>query len=363
MNYSALMAIASIKTKQERNGSGRIQRTIASAWMRGVADQLRVQGLDVPGLFREAGLDIRMLERADSRLPVEQVDRLWMLACERSGQPFVALNRTTADNPTSFDMLAYAMMSCQNLAEAVVRLVDYCAVVSDAVDLRVVDIAEGCRIEVTPLEPPIAGRSSRLDYTIVTFLAFCRWVTSRQIVPLGVELSYPSPSDLIHHQKAFACTPRFNTPLHALLLSKADLQLPLPTANAVLSRLHDRAVQEHVRNMQSSGIAARMAAMLVRRIGSGQVIRSDVARDLCISDRTLQRRLLEAGTSFQKELDALRRQLTETYLGDPALPLADIASLLGFAEESTFYRACHRWFELSPKQARENTLEKLQSAR
>jgi AraC-like DNA-binding protein len=251
------------------------------------------------------------------------------------------------------------MMSCKNLAEAVVRLVQYCAVVSDAVDLRVIDIADGCRIEVTPMEASIPGRSARLDYTIVTFLAFCRWVTSRNIVPLGVELSYPAPWDVTLHLRAFACTPRFNAPLHTLILSKADLQLPLPTANAVLSQLHDRAVQEHVRSLNSSGIAARMATMLVRRIGSGQVMRRDVARDLCMSDRTLQRRLLEAGTSFQKELDALRRQLTENYLSDPALPLVGIAPLLGFAEESTFYRACQRWFELSPKQAREFAMDKL----
>ena len=344
--------------KNRQRSSKPVQRTIASAWMRGVADQLRAQRLDVPALFREAGLDIRVLERADGRLPVEQVDQLWALAAERSGQPFVALVRATADNPTSFDVLAYAMMSCQNLAEAVVRLVQYCAVVSDAVDLRVVDMAEGCRIEVTPREPPVAGRSSRLDYTIVTFLAFCRWVTCRQIVPIGVELSYPPPADLTQHHLAFACKPRFNAPVHALLLGKSDLQLPLPTANAVLSQLHDRAVQAHVRGLNSTGVAARMAATLVRRIGSGQVMRRDVARDLCMSDRTLQRRLLDAGTSFQKELDALRRQLTENYLCDPALPLAGIAPLLGFAEESTFYRACQRWFELSPKQAREFALKK-----
>ena len=339
-------------------GSTRRQRTIASAWMRGVADQLRAQGLDVPVLFREVGLDIRALERADGRLPVEQVDQLWALAAERSGQPFVALNRAAVDNPTSFDMLAYAMMSCQNLAEAVARLVQYCAVVSDAVQLRVVDTAEGCRIEVTPMEPPIPGRSSRLDYTIVTFLAFCRWVTCRQIVPLGVDLSYPPPADLMQHQRAFACQPRFNAPGHALLLGNADLQLPLPTANAALSQLHERAVQEHVRRLNCNGIAARMAVVLVRRIGSGQVMRSSIARELCMSDRTLQRRLLEAGTSFQKELDALRRQLTENYLCDPALPLTGITPLLGFAEDSTFYRACQRWFEFSPKQAREFALKK-----
>ena len=331
--------------------------------MRGVADLLRTQGLDATKLFREAGLDIRELENPRSRLPVEKIDRLWMLAEQQSKQAFVALSRASADKPTSFDTLAYSMMSCQNLAQAIERLVQYCAVVSDAVDLRVVDISEGCRIEVTPMEPPQPGRSSRLDYTIVTFLAFCRWVTGRDIIPLGVELAYPAPIDLRRHQQAFSCTPRFNAPGHALLLRKADLQLPLPTANAALSQLHDRVVQELVRELHPTGIEWQLATSLARGMAKGRVMRRDIASDLCMSDRTLQRRLAEAGTSFQTELDTLRRQLTENYLRDSQMPLTNIASLLGFAEESTFYRACQRWFQLSPKQARDAALEKLKASR
>lgn len=344
-------------TFRPRN-SNHMQWTISSAWLRGVADLLRTQGLDVPALFREAGLDIRELEHARSRIPVEKVDRLWMLAEKSSAQPFVALSRATADTPTSFDMLAYSMMSCQNLAQAIERLVHYCAVVSDAVELRVVDISDGCRIEVTPMEPPQPGRASRLDYTIVNFLAFCRWVTGRDIIPLGVALAYPAPPDLKRHRLAFFCTPRFNAPGNALILRKVDLQLPLPTANAALSQLHDRVVQDYVRDLHPTGIERQLAASLVRGMASGRVMRRDVASDLCMSDRTLQRRLTEAGTSFQAELDTLRRQLTENYLRDPQIPLAAITSLLGFAEESTFYRACQRWFQLSPKQARQEALEK-----
>jgi AraC-like DNA-binding protein len=349
-------------TSRPRN-KNQMQWTIASAWMRGVADLLRTQGMDVPALFREAGLDIREMENARSRMPVDKVDRLWMLAEQQSKQPFIALTRATADKPTSFDTLAYSMMSCQNLAQAIERLVQYCAVVSDAVDLRVVVISEGCRIEVTPMEPAQPGRTSRLDYTIVTFLAFCRWVTGHEIIPLGVELTYPAPNELARHQLAFSCAPRFNAPSHALLLRKADLQLPLPTANAELSQLHDRVVQDYLRELHPAGIERQLATSLVRGMASGRLMRRDVASDLCMSDRTLQRKLANAGTSFQTQLDTLRRQLTENYLRDPKIPLAGIASLLGFAEESTFYRACQRWFQLSPKQAREDVLAKHRTAR
>ncbi len=339
------------------------QWTIASAWMRGVADHLRAQGLDVAALFREAGLDLRSLEQPSSRMPVEQVDQLWMLAEQRSKLPFVALSRAPTDKPTSFDVLAYSMMSCQNLAQAIERLVKYCAVVSDAVDLRVINVPDGCRIEVTPMEPPHPGRAARLDYTIVTFLAFCRWVTGRDIVPLGVELAYPAPGELRRHQLAFSCSPHFNASCHALLVRKSDLQLPLPTANAALSQLHDRVVEEFVRELHPTSIKRQLATSLVRCLAIGRVMRRDVASDLCMSDRTLQRRLVEAGTSFQKELDLLRSQLSENYLRDAQVPLDCIASLLGFAEESTFYRACRRWFQMSPKQARDLALPKPTASR
>ena len=61
------MTTSPSKAKHVPQSSRPVQRTIASAWMRGVADQLRAQGLDVPVLFRDAGLDMRALEHADGR--------------------------------------------------------------------------------------------------------------------------------------------------------------------------------------------------------------------------------------------------------------------------------------------------------
>lgn len=324
--------------------------TIGSAWLSGVAELLAMHGLDVPALFAEAALDISLLDRADSRFAVEGVDRLWALAELRSGQPHIALTRPPVDTPTSFDVLAYAMMSCIDLGEAVSRLASYRAVVSDAVDLRLADTAGGRRIEILPLEAPAPGRASRLDYTIVTFLAFCRWVTCRNIVPLAVELAYPAPVDTSPHVAAFACRPRFGAHCHALLLRDEDLRLPLPTSNNALSRLHDQVVREQLQRLQPAGIEGRVAATLLRRIGERGIRRHEVAAELCMSDRTLQRRLAESGTTFKQEVDTLRRHMAENYLREAALPLAGIAHLLGFAEESSFFRACQRWFGTSPAQ-------------
>jgi AraC-like DNA-binding protein len=68
-----------------------------------------------------------------------------------------------------------------------------------------------------------------------------------------------------------------------------------------------------------------------------------------LSERSLQRRLEVEGTSFLRLLDDTRRELAQEYLGQTALSLADTAFLLGFADQSSFFRASKRWFGISPR--------------
>jgi AraC-like DNA-binding protein len=320
--------------------------------MRSVKDLLLAEKLDAAALFARAGLDIQALDKADARFDVCNIDQLWHLASEASNNPFIALHRMPIDTPTSFDVLAYAMMSCENLAQSVDRMIAYLGVISYAVSIVTTQVEGGVRIDIFPSEAAQPGRSLRLDYTITTFLAFCRWVTGRKIIPMGVVLSYPQPSQLAQHQQAFDCLPVFDAPNHALLLSEDDLHRPLPTFNPILSRMHDKLVVERLKELKPDRIESRLALSLLRRLPAGNPSRKLIASDLLMSERTLQRRLEEAGTSFQKELDLVRKKLAEDHLADQKISLQGIAYLLGFADESTFYRACQRWFEKSPGQVR-----------
>ncbi len=62
-----------------------------------------------------------------------------------------------------------------------------------------------------------------------------------------------------------------------------------------------------------------------------------------MSERTLQRRLREEDTSYQAVLDRTRHYLALDLLGGTDLPLDEVASRLGFAEPSAFYRAFRKW--------------------
>jgi len=102
--------------------------------------------------------------------------------------------------------------------------------------------------------------------------------------------------------------------------------------------------------------------VIIRRLPDGEPRRDAVAGELHMSERTLQRRLQDEATSFLQLLDDTRRELAEQYLSRLQLSLAQAAYLLGFADQSSFFRACRRWFKLSPSQYRSH-LQRLATQR
>ena len=78
----------------------------------------------------------------------------------------------------------------------------------------------------------------------------------------------------------------------------------------------------------------------------------DLARELHLSTRTLQRRLTEQGITFQRLLDEARRELAHHYLLHSSRELNETAYLLGYEDANSFFRAFHNWEGTSPGQWR-----------
>jgi AraC-like DNA-binding protein len=81
-----------------------------------------------------------------------------------------------------------------------------------------------------------------------------------------------------------------------------------------------------------------------------------IAAALDLSPRTLQRKLADAGATFQQVLDAARYALAMDYLRRDGLSLVDIAFLLGFQEQSAFTHAFREWSGMNPGAWRERAL-------
>jgi len=74
-----------------------------------------------------------------------------------------------------------------------------------------------------------------------------------------------------------------------------------------------------------------------------------VAANLNLSVRTLQRRLTAEGVTYKLLLDELKQQLALDYLKNKELSIREIAYLLDYAEPSSFIRSFKRWTGETPK--------------
>jgi AraC-like DNA-binding protein len=328
------------------------KRTTAAVWVKGIAEMLAAEGLDVPALLATAGIDPAALDAPGARLSTEKISRLWELAVERSGNPAISLAQHQVARPASFDVVGYAMMSCANLRAAFERLIRYLLILSDALTMTMREESAGYRVTFVLFGGDRPVPRQRIEFIFITVIGFCRWFSGRDVNALAVELPYPTPVDLAPYRTAFRCPVSFDASAASLLFASADLTASLPTANPVLAELHERFAGEYLRHFDHAQTSYRVREVIVRRLPDGEPRRDQVASELCISERTLQRRLEEEATSFIQLLDDTRRELAEQYLGRLHLSLAQAAYLLGFADQSSFFRACRRWFDLSPGEYR-----------
>jgi AraC-like DNA-binding protein len=332
------------------------KRATAAVWVKGIADMFAAEGLDVASLFAAARIDPASLEGPAARLSSEKISHLWELAVERSRNPALALAQHHVARPASFDVVGYTMMSCADLRTAFDRLIRYLLILSDALTMTMIEEADGYRIDFVLLggERPIPRQ--RIEFIFITVISFCRWITRSDVSPRSVELAYPAPSDLAPYRAAFRCPVAYDSERNSLTFRRADMALALPTSNPQLAELHERYAGEYLRHFDDAQTSYRVREAIVRRLPDGEPRRDEVAVELCMSERTLQRRLEEEKTSFVQLLDDTRRELADQYLGRLHLSLGQAAYLLGFADQSSFFRACRRWFKVSPGQYRHQLL-------
>lgn len=328
------------------------ERTTSSSWATGIVKALELAGLDCAALFKQLGLDFTALQDPDARFAQDDMTRLWHLAVERSGNPAIGLNMAKVVRPASFHVVGYILMSSPTLASGFERLVRYQRIIAEGADVVFRRQPEGYQLVLTVHGDRLPPTRQSAEASLATALALCGWLTGRALEPIKVMIQGDAPSDLSPYREAFHGPLEFNAAHDALLFRHEDMDAPLPTADAAMAALHDRFAGEYLARFAESQVTHRARQALCRLMPHGEPKREQVAQSLHLSQRTLQRRLQEEGTSFQALLDETRRQLAEQYLGQPRMTLLEIAYLLGFADPSNFFRAFRRWFDVTPGEYR-----------
>ena len=168
--------------------------------------------------------------------------------------------------------------------------------------------------------------------------------------PVRVDLMNSESGEAAAYSAAFGCPVFFDAPATRFVFSSTALSAPVDIAGAALEaawRSRQRTLREALPEATAFTNAVQSAIMLHLPQGAPAAA---VADSLCLSRRTLQRRLSEQGCSYRQLVDGIRQRHARHLLDDAALSLREVALLLGYAEQSAFNHAYRRWNGTSPRQ-------------
>lgn len=196
------------------------------------------------------------------------------------------------------------------------------------------------------LPPGTAHRqNSELAYAIA--LRFLQLLSAARQDHWRIHFAHTRGLTAKQYRRHLGCQVRLGQAFDALYFPAAILDVAIDAADPILVETAQRFVS-HVIARSPLDLALQVETLLIRQLASGGCTLPRVARQLAMSTGTLQRRLRQFGVSFDEIADRVRKERAAEYLRHSTLSPAEVCSLLGYSESSTFNRSCKRWFGVTP---------------
>ncbi len=314
-------------------------------------------GLERSALLARIGLRPEELEDPDGLVAFESYVAAWEAIADAPGNEDLGLRLGAMSSPEFLGALGYAMVHAEN-ALAAIRMFDrFSQLVSDTLAPRI-EVGDDEVVYRLVWPARIARIPQFADAAVAGQVGLLRALTGLpKSVPFLTEVWYQCPRPAgVDRAEALGCRVRYGAPEARSVVRREPLERPLPRHDpalfAYLER-HARAVLASV--PEGGGVPDRVRRFITEGLRDGEPAQAEIARKLAMSERTLQRRLRESGTSFAAILDAVRQQLSQLYLSEPTVAVHEVAFLLGYSEPSAFHRAFRRWTGVTPQEFRKQS--------
>lgn len=308
---------------------------------------LKRVGLDRAEVVRHASLPLSVM-KDDAPINTAQFFAVWRAIESVSADAAIGLRIVTglegAVMPLAF-VAAYHARDFRDALKRVARFKRLCA----PEDVCLTE--SGDRGEVV-IQWPHAGTAvaprSLVDATMVSFVALGRSGTGERLVPLKVELKR-SVASRPALERYFGCQVIFDAKVNRITFRREDLDKRFATYNKDLLDVLAPELDRRLESQDASeSVAEQTRWILRRRLTAGRPDIRSVATELAMSERSLQRRLTDEGFSFQTLVSETRHQMAVEHLADPSLTLIEVAYLLGYEDQNSFFRAFRQWEAQTP---------------
>ncbi len=321
--------------------------TVSTAFVTGMLVGAEARGLRREALLEAVGIDPVCLADHGARVPLARYAALYnSVAAALDDEAFGLFSSPMRLG--CFEFLCRGVLSAATLEDALSRVKRFLGLVLPDVAVSLRRGAQAAELVIEEIQPFAVSRVFALEWLLRLIHGLACWLVARGITLDEVDFPYPRPQHAADYALIYTAKSRFDAPRCVARFATELLDLPLRRDEAALARFlvgaPGRLTMLYRRDRE---LATRVREALHDALPE-LPNQDELAQRLHLSPRTLSRRLALEGTSFRALRDALRRELALARLGQTRAPVARIASDLGYAEPSAFYRAVIGWTGLSP---------------
>jgi AraC-like DNA-binding protein len=316
---------------------------VSSIW----TTRLPEHHISVSAVLRRAGLPAGFFQKEKIYVTTAELFAFWRAVGETSQDPAIGLKLGAEPRFERYQPTAIAAVCSHSFRDALQRIARYKKLTCPE-DIRVRTSGDEASVEFIYTQAKEVQPDVMVDLVLSWILGIGRRGTDGQLTPLRLELTRPTQHrELL--ESHFACRVRFKAGCNALIFRNSDLDRPFVTQNEELLKLIDAQLDAELQERNpSTDVGEQVKHTLKRSLAGKRPTLPQVARELCTSTRTLQRRLTDADITFQQLVEDTRREMAHHYLKHSAVELNEAAFLLGYEDANSFFRAFHGWEGTTP---------------
>lgn len=334
-----------------------IHHSVLATFILPVAQALRLSGIDAMEVIESVGIDPAGVINPDRRISIETMQLLMQRCLDLTGDEAFGLLAAEQLQPQVLHGLGLAWLASDTVYDGLKRTVRFARLMSTGVDLQLEEEGDFVYLSIdSTMEADQVVHASG-DFGVAMIARMCRLAMGEYIAPVRIELKRPAPEDPSRFEYMLCSPLSFECKRTRMAYYRSDIMEPLATGDPALAHVNDGQTQGYLDSFLAQTTSREVVGKIVEKLPDGPPNQQQIADAMNVSNRTLQRKLKNEGTSFMGLLQDTRMQLARRYLLQPTRSVVETSYLLGFSEPSTFSRAFKRWTGQAPAEYRENPTE------
>ena len=323
------------------------QSTVRMASSLALPEILRRFDLDPRVVLAELGYDLRLFADPDARISYAVRNRILSHCAVRAGCPHLGLLVGQENGLHTFGLVGLLVKYAPDVGSALRSFIRYQHLHVQALSTNLTVERDHATLGIQMHDARAEALDQVGDGTLATMYNVLHELCGGDWKPKEVWCAHDRPEDVGPFRRYFRVPLRFNADQFALLFSAGLLKRRLPPIDEGVVRLLQMQIDK-LEDENPPDFPAQLRRLLHTAIIAGQSKADQVAALLGMHTRTLNRRLGESGSSFQRVVDETRFEIARQMLEYSDTEISQIALSLGYAAPGIFSRAFRRWSGTTP---------------